>query len=252
MKKILLMLLWIGMVFQTLAAESPFKKSTTYLNFNFRINGNGHYEITHFGMLGILAEGDSLGSAKLILDTRQNFETMATGINLEFGLTNHLGLEFQYYSRSNQGAGLCIESQNPPGIDEGSVAIFPLDWAYASGTYRERVMSLGGNYHMNFIGIRRLDVFAGFQLGIETRNYTIPSRLDEVTAIKEQFMEKEITMYPGTHFGEDQLLLYSHLAAGVNYFVTDKIALTLRSGVKFGSKGLETEVFYGAGLTIKL
>lgn len=239
------------MVFQTLAAESPFKKSTTYLNFNFRINGNGHYEVTHFGMLGILAEGDSLGSARLFLGTRQNFGTMATGINLEFGLTNHLGLEFQYYSRSNQAAGLYIESQTNPGVDEGSVANIPLDWAFAAGTYRERVMSLGGNYHMNFIGIRRLDVYAGFQLGIETRNYSTHSLLDEVTAFKVPYVEKEITLYQGNHWIEDRIL-YTHLAAGVNYFVTDKIALTLRSGVKFGSKGHETEAFYGAGLTIKL
>jgi hypothetical protein len=63
-------------------------------------------------------------------------------------------------------------------------------------------------------------------------------------------MDKELTFYHGN--GEDFLIIYSHIAAGLNYFITDKIAVNLCSGMKIGISGHDSKFFYGAGLTLKL
>ena len=107
---------------------------------------------------------------------------------------------------------------------------------------------MGGNYHLNFIGNRRLDVYTGFQLGIEVNIYSV--RSDYKYDVNNG--EQEISLSPVSYVKPDYIIIYSHIAAGLNYFFTHKIAINLRSGLKLGTRGYHSVFFYGAGLTLNL
>jgi len=257
-KKLFIVLLFM-MACAANAAESPFKKGTAYLNFNFHVSGKSWTEIGNpsssvFGVTGPnLLPGDSLGVDKLAVHNNQSFGNMATGVALEYALTNNLGLEFQYSNRSNDYEGVAIELAKPEESESGNgVKHIVLNHYYDAGRFSDRVLSLGCNYHLNFIGIRRLDVYTGFQLGIEEKKFSVHSRLKESVKLEFPAMEKEFWITPVDYAGNRGLLVYSHVAAGLNFFFTKRIAINLRSGLKIGSQGYESEFFGGAGLTVKL
>ena len=258
MKKLLIVPL-LMMACVANAAESPFKKGTTYLNFNFHVSGKSWTKIgdpsaSVFGVTGTnMLPFDSLGVDKLTVHNNQSVGNMATGVILEYALTNNLGLEFQYYNRSNDYEGVAIElgksEESEFGNEKKYIGLNPY---FDSGKFSDRVFSLGCNYHLNFIGIRHLDVYTGFQLGIEEKKFSVHSRLKESVKLEFPAMGKEFWITPVDYVGDRGLLVYSHVAAGLNFFFTKGIAINLRSGLKIGSKGYESEFFYGAGLTVKL
>ncbi len=236
------------------AKAKPFTKGTIYMNFslanmtssqikngaaNTILTGNNYYLPSY--------DASWWGS-----EESPAFSRIARVFTLEYGLSSSLGLEFQLQSRSGDVTLYHRHSYKDP-MAYGSP--HSLMWNIG-GYFNQWDFSVGANYHMDFIKIKGLDVFTGLQIGVEEMSIAFLDRATDIT-------QEDIPEFPDEFFASlknapirsfvrNHTLIYSHIAVGARYFILDRIALQVRSGVKVAFAGWPMTFFYGAGLTVKL
>jgi hypothetical protein len=251
------------------AAEKPFAKGSTYLNLDLMYIGRSDFQIGDSSMLGVNGDRKWWGNDRLYVGINNGgfaIENRAMAFSLEYGLTSFLGLELQFYERSGYyhyvemrlAESETVEQTFEMGSElpeytqtSGTSAIFlPFD----SSNFKERVLSLGVNYHMNFIKITKLDMYTGFQVGIEDKSFMI-SRSDSyprLSHLKFINQNKELELSRIQLYNTGAMLIYANISMGLRYFITDRIAINLRSSLKLGMEGWDSLFCYSTGLTLKL
>lgn len=259
----------IGMACGAGAAEKPFDKGGTYLNLGLMYIGRSVCQIGDSSLLGIGKDRKWWGNDRLYVGINNgglSLENKAMAFSLEYGLTSFLGLELQYYERSGYYHHVEMRLAESQTVEQ-TFAMGPelpeytftsetmgIDLPFDSSHFKERVLSLGANYHMNFVKLTRLDVFTGFQVGIEDKSFMMSRsdfypRLNHLKFVKQ---DKKLDLSKVQLYNSNAMLIYADIHAGLRYSITDSIAISLRSGLKLGMGGWDSLFCYSTGLTLKL
>lgn len=249
----ILMICFFGI--STLNAKAkPFTKGTIYMNFSL---ANMTSSQIKNGTASTVLTGSNLYLAPSEVywwDPQESpaFSRIARVFTLEYGLSSSLGLELQLQSRYGDVMLYHRHSYKAP-MAYGTP--YSLIWNIG-GYFNQWIFSLGANYHMDFIKINRLDVYTGLQIGVEEIGITFLDRATDITQedipeFPAEFFES-LKNAPIKSFVRNHTLIYSHIVVGARYFILDRVALQVRSGLKVAFAGWPMTLFYGAGLTVQL